>query len=176
MTVTATYGGNASNAYVDHAMANSFLTTAVPVFKAWTDTTTVAREAAIIQATQDVDSRNYIGGRYYYDQTLEFPREIRVSYPWNRTATSSTVFDVTYARMENDVKFATCVQALWRLRFANSEHQDNRAFGIKAVSRRVGPIQDTFSYQEGSGAVIRLSPEALSYLAEWMTSKPIYRG
>lgn len=177
MTVIASWGGTSSNAYIDHASANSFVTTSIYNYDAWTAATTVQREAALIMAAVDIDAREYVGGRYYYDQRLKFPRMLRLSFPWNRTAVSSTVFSVEYQRMQLDVERASCYQALQIIRNSGrNQDQERQMNGITAMSEQIGPISKSVTYGKSGSVDSRFAPEAFNLLAPWRDGRKAYRG
>jgi hypothetical protein len=180
MTIVASWGGQYDNAYADLTSVNSYLTTAVVDFAAWTNATSQQQTAAIIQAARDIDSQVYIGGRYYYDQHLEFPRTLNVRFPWNRTVNSSNVDSVEQARMKQAVEEATAQQALWILRKAGLSLDASRiASGISEIEEHVGPISKRVKYDRNVGSVTnsnKLSPEAASLLAPYRTSRRAYRA
>ena len=62
-TLISTYGGKDSNAYISVSDATSFICTSIFDPTAWTSATSIQQCAAILQATKDVDSRQYIGPR-----------------------------------------------------------------------------------------------------------------
>ena len=179
MTVIASWGGGTSNAYLDITAADSILSTTVIDYSSWTDATTQKREAAVIQASRDVDSRQYIGVRYYFDQNLEFPRELRSDYPWNRTTVLGTITeDTEQERMQRRVEEATALQALWLLRNSGqNEHMENIAAGVSRKSEELGPIKESVSYKSGVKAnKARFHPDAVALLSDYFTGRRIFRA
>lgn len=177
MTLISSWGGPGSNSYPSLTEANSFITTGILDHEAWDAATQQRREAALIEATRSVDSRQYIGVRYNYDQVLEFPRQMSFAFPWNRTNTSSTVFSTTHARMEADVKKAVCEQALFLLRNGGRDfHAENRAAGITEYTETTGPVHEKVVYSGRGANAGGLCQSALSYLSEWLTSRRVVRG
>lgn len=57
-------GGPLSNSYLSLTAANSFIMTSIVDPSPWVNATVPIQEAALIQACRDIDSRQYIGGRY----------------------------------------------------------------------------------------------------------------
>lgn len=182
MTIIASWGGQASNCYVAVTEAYSFIATGIVDNLAWTAASTVQREAALIEATRDIDSKEYVGGRYYYDQNLSFPRAVNTGYGWQgpvRTDSSSASYNITLQHMERDVKQANCWQALYILRNGGrNEHQERIAAGIESWSEGVGPMKEYVSYGSGGkgNKMERLSLESKALLSRWMTSRKIARG
>ena len=177
MTVVATWGGASDNSYISFTAANSYLPSAVVDPAAWTSASTTQREAALMEATRDIDSKQYIGQRYFPDQRLEFPRSSNTgdSWPYNFTSTATPNFDIEQARAQVAIEQATCYQALWILRNSGRNYHSERiASGVKSFSEAVGPISESATY--GGGTIERLCPEALSIIAPWITGKRAVRG
>jgi hypothetical protein len=173
-TIIWSYGGPGSNCYVSETMISSFLETSVVGADSWFESSWSMRKAAMLEATRDIDVKQYVGGRYYYDQRLKFPRQLNLSFPWNRTGASSTVFSVTMLRMEEDVKRATCWQALHLLRSrGRNRHLEAIASGIRSRSSSAGPTSESLTYARN---ISRLAPEAIALLTEWTTSRRAVRG
>lgn len=184
MTLIHSYGGPGSNSYVDLTSANSVLTTmVVGDTSAWTSASTSQREASLMQGTRNVDALQYIGSRYYWNQMLEFPREVSRGFPYNNTqATTILSGDTEQARQQYHVQIATALQALHILK-SGGVHSDieNQARGVQSWSESLGPMSQSVNYGSGSGSAARspervLSREALTYLADWRTSRKIYRA
>jgi hypothetical protein len=173
-TIIADWGGPLSNSYVTETEVNSYLMTAVTNNMSWLKTDWRARKAAMIEATIDIDSRSYIGQRYYYDQRLEFPRQLAIAFPWNRTWASSTIWSVEMGRMMEDVKKAASLQTLHILRTRGREQGiEAIVSGIKQRSSAIGGSVENVKY---SRDIRRLGPEAIILLADWMTTRKVLRG
>lgn len=170
------WGGPSSNCYIDLTSANSFITSAIVDHSDWTGASTPAQEAAILEGARDIDSRRYIGDRYFYDQMLEFPRELAVDFPWNRTGTSSITFSVEHARMKQAVEQANCYQALHILRNAGRNlHNERRANGITSYSEKIGPIAESYTYARGQYISV-INPDAINVLAPYAAQKRVFRA
>lgn len=178
MTLVVSWGGLGSNAYISWTAADSIIQTTAVDATAWTSATTVKQNAAIIQATRDIDSKNYIGARYYFDQTLEFPRQLRSTFPWDRTLGTSILGDVDQARMKRDVEEATALQALYILRNAGrNTHLENIQAGLQQSSEAIGPIKRFFGYAKGANINrVKYSTEAMDLLSDYMVGRNVYRG
>lgn len=178
-TLIESYGGPQSNAYVSLTFADSFLSVSAYAPAVWTAATTTQREAAIKQATRDVDAFTYVGERYYNDQYLKFPREFRNRFPWNRTETASLVGDNTQYRMQRAVQEATCFQAYKIVAEAGSTIIPNLIQqGVVSKAKQVGPISESVNLgnARASGTMrARMDSQAYALLQEWMTSRRIYR-
>lgn len=180
MALIAEYGGLNSNSYIDVTQANSFIKTATFRFDAWSSLSGSQKQAALIMATRVIDSFTYSGHRFNTDQLLEFPREFKSLYPWNRTNSSTLSQDVVQRRMRQDVQQATAIQAA---KIAEDRGFDPNACriaaGITGWSEAVGPIRESVQYGKSNRAASnrsRLDPDAFALLQEWMTSRRIYRS
>lgn len=173
------YGGPGSNSYVSLTYADSFLAVAAYNPTVWTSATTLQRGAAILAATRDIEAFTYIGDRYYHDQFLKFPRQLKSRFPYNRTNSTTLSLDVQQAHMLRNVQEATCLQALKIVSEAGQDVAANLiAQGITNKSKRVGPIQESISFGKTNAAQTmraRMSPQAYSLLQAWLTSRRIIR-
>ncbi len=178
MTLITLYGGSDSNSYIDITQADSFITTSIFDSSSWTDLSSVQKGAAILQATQDVDSRQYIGGRFNSEQLLEFPRQVRSSFPYNRVGTELTTEDAIQLRMRQDVQQATAHQALKIARDGGRNvHIENVKNNIVGISESVGPIREFVQYgQKSAVGNMRLSTESLTLLQDWWPGMKIFRA
>jgi hypothetical protein len=177
-TIVDSWGGNGSNAYVSLTAAHSYITNAIYDASAWTDATTSQREAALIEATIDIDRLHWVGSRYYPDQRLEFPRTLashRV-YPYTTVGSPDSVLQ---SQMKNDVERATCYQALYIARNAGrNEHAERIQQGIRAISENVGPIKEFVSYSGPGGAAVPqiLDQRVVDILARWRAQPRLFRA
>jgi hypothetical protein len=177
MTIIASWGGSQSNAYIGLTDAASVIETTIVDYSGWSSATSIQQGAAIIAGAIDIDARNYLGSRYYYDQMMEFPRALPINYPWNRTSTSSIIWTVEMTRMRDHVERANCHQALWILRNSGRNlHAERVLQGIKSFSEKIGPLSEAVTYRDGGGAMNRLCPEAIALLSPWRTTRRIVRG
>lgn len=175
-TIISSWGATESNCYIAWEDANTYIRDSVIDITDWAQADRRKQEAALIQATLDVDSRQYVGSRYYSDQKLEFPRQMTVTYPWDRTGTALTNTDAVQARCKSDVERACCVQALSLLRSAGrNSHNELMAAGVSEMTRKAGPVEETYKYS-GTGNARVLCNEALELLSPWMTNKRVLRG
>ena len=178
MTIISSWGGPDSNSYISISQANSFIKTAIFDDSAWDGLSATQKGAALIQASRDIDTRQYIGTRYFFEQRLEFPRQLRSSFPFNRTSTATLTQDTIQKRMQSDVEEACAHQALKVARDGGRNiHIENVKNNITGISEAIGPIREFVQY--GSKASIgnmRMSFEALGLLQDWMTGRRIYRA
>jgi len=176
-TIVDSWGGNGSNAYVSLTAASSFITTGVVDSAAWTSATTIQQEAALIEAARDIDSRQFIGSRYYSQQQMEWPRAIPPAGTFRTSAVDPTATSYIQQRMKTQVQCANCIQALYLLRNGGrNQHTEARASGAVRVKEEVGPIKTEYHYGKGGGNLSILCPEAISYLSPWLTTRKAFRG
>lgn len=184
MALDSTWGGSASNSYISATGAHSFLLTFVYDTTAWTDSTTLQREAALAEATVTIDQFQYISNRFYPDQRLAFPR----SYPglsvWPQDNGNSTSDSVFQANMKDIVERACAYQALHICRLGGIDSDlENQARGLTSYSEEVGPVRESASYSGNSSSrggfinpAARMNPQALGLLGPYRTTKKILRG
>ena len=166
--LVSTWGGSASNSYVAYTEAASFITTSIVDFAAWTNATTVQREAALIEATRDIDVLDFTGERYTSYQKLSFPR----CFDWNTSVSTS---DLDQVILKEQVQKAVSHQALWILRQSGrNTHAERIATGIAAISETIGPIHESVTYAGRTS--MRICPEAVSYLNQWLSARKVYRA
>lgn len=178
MTLVNSWAGAGANSYIDVTQANSFIRTATLDNDDWFELNDSQRAAALMMATRDIDSRQYVGTRYYYEQTLEFPRQLRSRFPWNRTQSATLTQDVIQARMQSNVQQACAIQALKIARDGGrNPHLENIQNGIIGIQEGVGPIREYVQYgtSKTAGSSQKFDPQALALLQEWMTGRRIYR-
>lgn len=178
MTIISSWGGGTSNSYISYSAANSYATTALIDYSAWDSATVEQREAALIEASQDIDSMQYVGARYYFEQALEFPRRLRTNYPYGTIALSGSSTDVFQTRMKRAVEEATVHQAVWRLSGKVNDHLTNVMFGVTQQQQRVGPLMRSTQYGQGAtgGTPSLLHPKVKQLLAPYKLGRRVWRG
>lgn len=170
------WGGEDSNCYIALTAANSFVMSSIVDTSAWSDATPQQRNAALMEATRDIDAHEYLGQRYFYNQMLQFPRELLGSWPWNRTTQGNTGFSIEQHRMQVAVEQATCYQALAILRKGGRDiDQERIASGIRSFREQAGQAEEETVYS-GTSAGSKLCPDALNRLRQYRSQKTIYRG
>jgi len=177
-TLIPSYGGPDSNAYISITDADSFIESSIFDPTIWTNLNTLQKCSAIIQASIDIDSRQYVGNRFFADQHLEFPRELRSAFPWNRTTIRTFTEDTIQKRMKRNVKEACAFQAFFIARYGGrSPHLENISQGIRGISESVGPIREFIQYgQRVNQQNAKFDATALSLLQPWMTTRKIWRA
>ena len=179
MTLISSYGGPTSNSYIDVTQANSYIRSATLNPAPWNALSGAQKQAALQQATRDIDAFTYVGHRYFYDQLLKFPRQYRSTFPFNRTSSQTLGQDVTQVRMRSNIQQATALQALKiATDGGTSEAARLQAEGITGFSKAVGPIRESVQFGKGGASKSirsRMDPQAFSLLQEWLTTRNVYR-
>lgn len=177
-TLVTSWGGGTTNCYVSLTAANSFILWSIIDSDAWKDANTEKKIAALIEASRDIDTKQYVGTKKYSDQRLEFPRSIYAAFPWDYTNNSATTLSEAEERMQLDVEKATCHQALWLLQNSGrNKHSEMAASGVRRMDRQVGPIRETYDYYQSAGSAQRLlCPKSQAFLADWMVGRKVVRG
>ena len=178
MTLISSWGGPDSNSYINVSQANSFIRSAVFDNDAWMVLDNTQKQAALIQATRDIDGRQYLGHRYFYEQALEFPRQLRSAFPYNRTSTETLTQDVIQLRMQRSVQEACAQQALFIARQGGrNRHAENIQNKIAGISESVGPIREFVQYgQKATTGGMKLSVDSVQLLQEWLVGRRIFRA
>ena len=184
VTIISSWGGGTSNSYLAYTHANSLIMNCMLSNSAWTDATPQQRAASLIQATQDIDSKQYLYTKYVSTQILEFPRRLNVGWPQSLMTWNSTSLSGLETRMQQDVEYACAHQALFLLRQnTNKKFSDFRDQGISAFRKKIGPIEEEYKFgstrdeeSRPGSKTGRLCSEALSYLSDWLATRAIVRG
>lgn len=178
-TLVDSWGGNGSNVYVSHTAADSYITSAIYDASAWTAATTAQQQAALLEATIDIDRINFVGTRYFPDQSLAMPRAFsqgRYS-AWTQIGTPDGVLQ---AQMKSDVERACCHQALFICRNAGrNEHAERIQQGISAVSEGIGPVKEFTQYGAAGKGISKaqiLDQKTLDLLARWREGPRVWRA
>lgn len=175
-TLINSYGGHGSNVYCSLQEAAAFFTQSMIDMSAWTSISTLQQMSAILEATRQIDSFQWIGHRFFVWQTLQFPRTTRPIFPWNSSIPPS-VFNYEQERQAMDVKRANCIQALYLVRMnGRNIHLERRQQGVTAASQSVGPVHEYFRYNNATPQNVVLSTDTLACLSSWAMNRRILRG
>ena len=101
------------NSYVTRAEANTYFTDRLNS-DTWTNATDTEKDSALIQATQIIDQKDFLGYKSVSTQTLKFPR-IGLIYDG---------VDVDGSTVPKRVKDAVCELAIWCLSEDYTEPDD----------------------------------------------------
>lgn len=178
MAIVAIWGSSSANCYVELTAANSFITTGILDSAAWTLASTPMQIASLLQATREIDAKNYIGSQYTRDQALKFPRVGNQAWAWEFSAIApESSLSLDQQRQKEKLEQATCQQALWLLQVGGRNvHMEARAQGIERWSESTGPVHESVTYVGGGATMIVLAPNALTLLREYLSSKRAYRA
>lgn len=175
-TLIESWGGNGSNVYVGLTEANSYITNAVFDPAAWTACTTAQQQAALMEATLQIDRGTFLGGRYYSDQKLKFPRSVGGQSYTEIGSPSSTL----QAQMKSDVERACCYQALFICRNSGRNTDAERIqAGISAFSESIGPVKEFVQYGAAGKGIQNaqiLVQDARDLLGRWRVDPSVYRS
>lgn len=173
--IDATWSGEVANSYISVSDADALIQVSIVDKSAWTSASDSSKAAALIEATRDIDSLQYVGSRFIYTQNLEFPRSLPGSkFPYGLTQLPTSSLTVEQSRMKKRVQMAACHQAVWILRNSGrNKHAENQAQGIRTISEGIGQAHRSVSY---SASISRLSPNALTELQPYIESRRVHRG
>lgn len=150
-TIVSSWGGTGDTAYATLEEADSVAAARLNN-SAWTALSTVQKIAVLISASRDVDDSSvWIGSKYFYNQSLAFPRklteEVYASEPdslWYDMITTSQY----QIEMKRNVKIACIEQAMWVARLEGDDvHLENQSRGITSSSESYGSISESYSYR-----------------------------
>lgn len=177
LSLVNTWGGASSNTYADLDEFETFTDELIDQTP-YTGATTPQRAAALVQATRAIDSRNWRGQRYHWNQRLEFPRTQYAD--GNRFSNDSYLSPIgspanpEWTRMQEKVRTACCEHAITLL---DNDGEDNllslQARGVKSYSESIGKISESYSF---SGGVKVLTPKAMRLLNEYYEGPRLVRG
>lgn len=173
LTLINTFGAADANCYSSLSEANSYMVTKFNSDD-WTSLTDPQKEAALLTATRQVDAKSWRGDRFFYNQSLQFPRTLATSLvgPGRTIIQSPTQFDVEYGRQEQGTRDACCEQALFLARIKRDRHLDRIAQGVTSYSETVPGYSESYQY----GTHMGLCPEALQALREWRAPARLVRA
>jgi len=186
--LVTTWGSLSANAYVAVADADDFLRHEVVDNQPWLDATAPQRQAALVEATRDIDAVYYQGDRYFYRQTLAFPR-----IPPNILEGSIGPYGPSAASVESDVGFFTfleqdeflltqkarvekacALQAVWLLRNKGRNlDREAQSAGIASQSTGRAGVSESYSYDR---VALQLCPAARDLLRTYRGSPRVVRG
>lgn len=121
------------------------------------------KKKALIMATKRINKLPFIGEQEVETQPLAFPRYVsRSTNP--QISTYYLIRDLKEITTPDDVKEATCEEALALLTYSNSVHYANQQMGIQSMSMG----NESVSYN-GSGADNKLlSQDAQTLVEKWI--------
>ena len=160
LVIVATPGASTANSYVTLAEAETFVLEFLNT-TTWAAATNATKNAALVEATHDIDCLSLIGtpdGEQYDEEASDYQP---LHFP-----TTDDFDDTDTAYIPDDVKRATVVQAMYLIRAGEAEQasQDIMAQGI--VNQNLGRLSQSYS-------PYRTSPVcevARRHLKKWLTA------
>ena len=187
ITLDATWGGSTANSYISYSNAHTLISTNFIDFQSWEEADEDTCCRSLIMATSNIDSLDWFGARYYYDQSLEFPRtpagdENYYGYGTRGPDGGLLVqeFDDYQNRLKTRIEKATVSQALFILQTRNCgtqrprKHRDLQKLGISSWSKSFSGISESYSYDPTK--INQLCPEAWDHLRIYKASPRVVRG
>lgn len=182
MALVTTYGARGANSYLTVAEANSIIATGCIFFDEWEMANTQQREAALVMAANDIESKLWHGSKFYFFQYLSFPRvPPGGQFPYSGMQRSEPGADFTtlveqdeyISRQKTRVQQAQALQALYRLRGGGrSPHREDQFRGVRTSGRGI-KFSESFSYGEPD---MTLCPEAWDLLRYYKGQRRLVRG
>lgn len=182
IAVSSPWGGRDVTAYVTVIEATSYIRASKIFYDEWTEASESQLEAASVSASRNIDSRIWHGGKFFYLQSLEFPRvSPGMSTPYGTG--SRSVPDATFASyFESDehirlqkqrVQQATAEQMLYLLQhMGRSPHRESQFRGIRSQSRGL-KFSESYGYGDPDQV---LCPEAMDLLRYYRGTTRLRRG
>ena len=184
MALETTYGGQNAEAYISVADADVIATTEILQSEAWLAVADTVKEIALRMASRHIDSYNYEGDRYFYNQGLLFPRvpnNINFYYqPYSGMGAADVFFinflerDEYLRKQKNRVRRACVIQACHVLR--TSGRIPEREAQFKGVGSRSGSRAGVSDSQSYVASAHRLCPEAMDEMRHYYASPRLVRG
>mgnify|MGYP006279035691 CR=1 FL=1 len=189
ITLLNTWGLSNSNSYVSLDEAKNLIAQYVMNSDSWDDADDTLQSKALLIATQTIDSQNWHGERFYWNQNLNFPRippggDRLLGVGGDATSDGAAsyytllMYDEYSRKQISRVKLAQCYQAVVILNSntgnrRGDSHKALQTKGITSWSKSGGGISESYSY----GAVnADLSPEAWDVLRYYKAPRAVVRG
>jgi len=183
LTLDSTYGGKYANTYLLLAAANTLIEDTVLRAEAWAAADDTTKNKALVQATRHIDSYNFSGNRYYYNQRLIFPRvPSQTSWgigPYGGLGEPDANFltvvenDEYLRKQKLRVETACALQAVFVLQATRNLEREAQYKGITSHSESRAGVSQSQSYGNPSH---RLCPEAMDELRYYRSSPRLVRG
>ena len=105
-----------ANSYVTLDQANNYIRDKYGHNNVWDTLSTEGKKRVLIEATNDMDSFNYVGEKYYDSQKLQFPRDDNekvsgdCATPFTENSfLNANLYNTTYGKIQADYwKYGTC--------------------------------------------------------------------
>lgn len=180
ITLISTWGLSTSNSYTSLTEANSLISMYVFNSEAWDKADDTFKLKCILNASQEIDSQNWHGGRYYWNQNMQFPRtppgesnDLGFGGSSEGSDGSAIYYSLLefneYSRKQVErVKRATAVQAAYIAENQSGKnkgdpHKDLQKKGITNWSRSTSGVSESFSYGNVNSTVCAEAWDLLKY-------------
>lgn len=187
ITLDAVWGGATANSYLDYATANTLISINSLDFDSWESSNEDDCARALIIASSNIDSYDWYGARYYFDQTLEFPRTPAGDANYYGFSTRGpdgglllTESDDYQKRLQERVRKAAAFQALFLLQTRNCgtqrprKHRDLQKMGVTSWSKSFSGVSESWSYNPSN--ITQLCPESWDLLRVYKAPTRVVRG
>jgi hypothetical protein len=181
ITLVSTWGLTTSNVYASLAEAKTLVASYVLDSDEWDNADDTFLKKCLLIATKDIDSQNWHGERYYWNQNLQFPRippggDRNLGVGGDATSDGAAsyysllLYD-EYSRKQADrVKLATVLQAHSLLVNKKAskdgkgdQHRDLQKKGISSWSMSGAGVSESYSYGSVSGSLTAEAWDQLRY-------------
>lgn len=147
MAFDSTISGVDANSYISVAVADAYFAFHLDGATYWNSLPTVTKQAALVQATNRIDSEQFSGRPTKDDQRLQFPRSFLVNrnqYPsQTRIQEIGGLYYLPNDRMPKELMDATCEMALAYLKIQAGENTVDENDLETLKSMKIGPIDVT---------------------------------
>ena len=188
-TLDSSYGSPKANCYVSLTNATSIILTSSLDYERWEATIVPKQEISLIQGTRNIDSLVYQGGKFFYNQSLNFPRiqpgeglwdQQYGDFPWqyqgaNLSQLTVNTFNIEYQLQRDAVARANAYQAVHLLRYqkGRNRHRERQLQGIASYSEGIGKLSESYSYGYTS---MSLCAEAYDEIRRYVGAPTLVRG
>lgn len=178
ITIISSYGNALSNTYLSLTAATTLAGEFIGGTAAWSIAGTDDDRAAILmESTRMIDAKCWVGDRYYYQQSLEFPRSLEGRGGSFEEIPPNVSQGVDYIRMQNQVTRACMAQALYLARAHKdmTRRQDLITQGVANFS--LGGFSESYGNVLRGGQVAKnsLCEVAWRYLGEYKGTPKLLR-
>lgn len=135
----------------------------------WRDASEMDKQRALVTATRQIDTLNFQGTKALPDQPLAFPRRKEVYLSEHELMKLKLMISQSTTPLyPEDVKRATCEQALYLLQNQKSDQTFDKLQGKGIKSYSVGDVSVTFEASSYNASLSQTSPKARTYLDQYI--------
>lgn len=183
LTLIDTWGGSTSNTYISLEDADLLITMELLDSEPWASAAESQRRAALASATRNIDSYNWVGEKYFFQQLLQFPRTPQGADffygPYGRAESDAQTLSLMnqdeYLRKQRiRVRRACAIQANYLLR-TKGRNLDRETQFIGATSRSSSHSGVSIAHHYAHPSH-RLCPEAMDELRYYLGKARLVRG